>query len=339
MSTLPTEEAALDPTRPIIDPHLHLWDILAAPGQPQEPMRFLFRELLAMVQASGHAISHSVYVESHQMHRGDGPPELRSLGETEFANGIAAISASGQYGPARFAHRIVGTADLRLGERLRPVLEAHVAAAGERFAGIRMNTAFSEAGLFGYPCDPGLSGILLDPAFRAGARVLTDMGLSLDIWCVQGQLGEVAALADAVPDLTIVLDHVGTPETHGRWRDHEAAGFVAWSTKIGELARRDNVRVKLGGLGMDITRAISSTPGHATSAELAVRWRPAIETCIAAFSPTRAMFESNFPPDHATASYGATWNAFKIIARQYSEDDQDRLFRCTAAETYRIALD
>jgi predicted TIM-barrel fold metal-dependent hydrolase len=333
-----TDEAALDPDRPIIDPHLHLWDILAAPGLPQQPMRFLFRELLAMVEASGHAISHSVYVESHQMHRRDGPVELRSLGETEFANGIAAMSASGNYGPARYAHRIVGTADLRLGDRVGPVLGAHVAAAGERFAGIRMNTAFSEAGLFGSPCDPALHGVLLDPALKAGARVLAKMGLSLDVWCVQDQLGEVAALADAVPDLVIVLDHVGTPERHGHWLGREAEGFADWAAKIGELARRPNMRVKLGGLGMDVTRTIAGTTGSASGAQLARQWRPAIDTCIAAFTPARAMFESNFPPDRGAGSYGATWNAFKIIARGYSETEQDQLFRRTAADTYRIAI-
>jgi predicted TIM-barrel fold metal-dependent hydrolase len=291
-----------------------------------------------MVAASGHAISHSVYVESHMMHRCDGPAELRSLGETEFANGIAAMSASGNYGPARIAHRIVGTADLRLGDQVKPVLEAHVAAAGERFAGIRMDTAFSEAGLFGFPGDPGRRSTLRDHAFRTGARVLADMGLSLDVWCVQGQLNDVIALADAVPTLTIVLDHVGTPETHGQWRGREAEGFADWASKIGELARRPNVRVKLGGLGMDITRSIPSTPGRASGEALAAHWRPAIETCIAAFSPERAMFESNFPPDQAAGSYGATWNAFKIIAKDYSETEQDQLFRRTAAETYRIAI-
>ncbi len=51
------------------------------------------------------------------------------------------------------------------------------------------------------------------------------------------------------------------------------------------------------------------------------------------------MFESNFPPDKAAGSYGATWNAFKIIAEGHTEADKDRLFRRTAAETYRITSD
>jgi L-fuconolactonase len=331
-------ETALEPDRPIIDPHLHLWEILPLPGLPQEPQRFLFPDLLATVQGSGHNVTHSVFVECHQMYRHDGPDELRSLGETEFANGIAAMSASGNYGTARFAHRIVANVDLRLGDFVEPVLEAHRAAAHERFVGIRMNTAFGEAGLFGGPCDPALRHILRDPAFVAGARVLAAMGHVLDVWCLQNQLDDLAALADAVPELAIVLDHAGTPETHGTWRGREAEGFADWARKIDELAHRPNVLVKLGGLGMDVTGSIGSATGLATGTELAALWRPVIETCIDAFSPARAMFESNFPPDKAAGSYGATWNAFKIIAENHPEPDKDRLFRGTAAKTYRIEL-
>jgi predicted TIM-barrel fold metal-dependent hydrolase len=332
------EEAPLDPELPIIDPHLHLWDIQAAPGVPQEPQRFLLPELLDTLAASGHNITHSVFVECHQMYRADGPEELRPLGETEFANGIAAMSASGGYGPCRVAHRIVGSADLRLGERVRPVLEAHLATAGERFRGIRMPLAYSEAGLFGFPCDPATRHMLIDSAFIAGAGVLSEMGLSLDVWCLHTQIDELIALADALPDLVIILDHVGTPESQGIWVGREAEAHADWAGRIAELAKRPNVRVKLGGLGMNLTQTIPTGIGSSSSGTLAERWRPYIETCLAAFTPARAMFESNFPPDKAASSYGAVWNAFKIIARAYSDAEKDRLFRRTAAETYQITL-
>lgn len=325
-----SEEVALEPERPIIDPHLHFWDILPAPGAPQAPQRFLFPECLAMVAAAGHNVMHTVFVECRQMYRLDATPDLRCVGETEFVTGIAAMSASGNYGPARYAHRIVGSADLTLGARVRPVLESHLAVAGERFRGIRMGLAYSKDGLFGFPCDPATRGIMLRPEFREGARVLAELDLSLDVWCVHSQLPELIALADALPDLIIVLDHVGTPL--GR----EAEVRAEWAGAIAELARRPNVRVKLGGMGMDLSGAISAETGTGRSEVLAEQWRPLVETCIAAFGPTRAMFESNFPPDKAAGSYGATWNAFKIIARDYSEDEKDRLFRGTAARTYRI---
>jgi L-fuconolactonase len=332
------EEPPLEPQRPIIDPHLHLWEILPAPGALQAPQRFLLPETLETIAASGHNITHTVFVECHAMYRQDGPPELASLGETEFANGVAAMSASGRYGPCRVAHRIVGGGDLLLGAAVAPVLEAHVARAGDRFRGIRCNTAFSEAGLFGFPCDPRARQAMAQPQFHEGARVLAAMGLSLDVWCVHTQLDELSALAAAAPDLTIILDHVGTPESQGAYAGRAAEARDEWASKLAELARRPNVMVKLGGLGMDLSAPIAGAVGPASSEALAARWRPYVETCIEAFTPQRCMFESNFPPDKAAGSYGATWNAFKRIAQGCSDDEQDRLFRRTAAAAYRIAI-
>jgi len=151
MTVATDEEQALDPARPIIDPHLHLWEIAAAPGAMQVPQRFLLPDLLETIGRSGHHITHTVFVECRAMYRREGPPELAPVGETEFANGIAAMSASGGYGPCRVAHRIVGSADSSLGAGIAPVLEAHRSSAGERFRGVRFRTAFSEAGMFGSP--------------------------------------------------------------------------------------------------------------------------------------------------------------------------------------------
>jgi predicted TIM-barrel fold metal-dependent hydrolase len=331
------EEEALEPARPIVDPHLHLWEILPVPGQPQAPQRFLFDECRAMLDDCGHNVTHTVYVETHMMHRLDGPPEMAPVGETEFANGIAAMSASGRYGSRRIAHRIVATADLRIGDRLEAVLDAHQATAGERFCGIRMATAWSEAGMFGFPPDPAGRHIMRDPGYVAGARTLARRGLSLDVWCLHSQLDEVIALADAVPDLVIVLDHCGTPEVAGRWAGKREEVLREWETAVRELARRPNVVAKLGGLGMPIDRSLGERIENAPSAVLAERWRPVIEPLIAAFGAGRAMFESNFPPDRDAGTYRATWNAFKRIASGASEAEKDALFSATASRVYRIA--
>jgi L-fuconolactonase len=335
---MPAEEPALDPERPIIDPHLHLWDIAAGGRAHQEPQAFLLPDALAMLAGSGHNVTHTVFLECNAMYRQDGPENMRVIGETEFANGVAAMCASGRYGPCRIAHRIVGHADLSQGDAVRPVLDAHLARAGERFRGVRGRTAYSDAPMFGMPCPPSRQGMTRSPAFRAGAAVLAEMGLSLDVWCVHTQLGELIEFADALPDLAIVLDHIGTPESQGNWAGREAEAHAEWAAGIAELARRPNVFIKLGGMGMDFSRPVPVEPGTAHSQELADRWRPYVETCIAAFSPQRAMFESNFPPDKAAGTYGATWNAFKRIASSYSDDEKDALFRGTAARFYRIEL-
>ena len=327
-----TEEPALDPGRTIIDPHLHHWEIFAHSGQ--QPQRFLFDEARAEIAASGHAVTCSVYVECGQMYRPDGPMELRSLGETEFATGVAAMAASGAYGPCRLAHRIVGAIDLTV-PNAASVIEAHQRIAGARFRGIRTNTAFSEGGLFGFPCDPALRDLVGSALFRAGAAELAARDLSLDVWCLDSQLASVATLADMLPDMAIVLDHCATPDPAGPADAGER--LALWAGRLRDVAQRPNVHIKIGGLGMDVTGPLAPRSGPASSAELAERWRPLVETCIDIFTPARAMFESNFPPDNSTATYGATWNAFKRLSAGLSEDEQDALFRGTAARVYRIS--
>ncbi len=327
------EEAPLDPDRAIVDPHLHLWEIVADPLGMRTPQRFLVQEAAEAVARSGHKVTHTIHVECHAMHRADGPLAMRPVGETEYANGQAAMSASGAYGPTRFAHRIVGTANLLLGANVEPVLEAHVAAGGGRFRGVRMGTAWRAKGMFGMAADPAGAGILTRPEFREGAAVLARMDLSLDVWCFHRQLPELIALADALPGLALVLDHVGTPE------DGSAEARTEWAASIRELARRPNVHIKLGGLGMDVDHGIGHAFRGAHSEVLAREWKPLIETCIEAFTPARAMFESNFPPDNSTATYGATWNAFKRIAAGCTADEKHDLFRGAAARVYRIDLE
>src|ERR1700742_102568 len=95
-------EEALEPHLPIIDSHHHLWD--------RPDIHYLLPEYLA--EFGGHNIRASVYIESRSMYRNDGPDLLQSVGEVEFANGVAAMSASGNYGEARICAGIVGYADL-----------------------------------------------------------------------------------------------------------------------------------------------------------------------------------------------------------------------------------
>jgi hypothetical protein len=109
----PLDEAPLDPTLPIVDPHHHLWD---HPGS-----RFLLPELLA-VTGSGHNITKTVFIACGSMYRADGPVAIKPVGETEFVNGTAAMSASGHYGPSRLCSGIVGHADPRFGDAVARVL-------------------------------------------------------------------------------------------------------------------------------------------------------------------------------------------------------------------------
>lgn len=329
------EERPIDAERVIVDPHHHLWDFAPIPGIAQLPKPFLLPDMLGVIRDAGHRVARTVYIECHAMYRSEGPEELRSIGETEFANGMAAMSASGRYGDCRIAAAIVANANLRLGERVVPVLEAQIAAGNGRLKGIRTPTAYAKTALFGRPADPALRAIMRDGAFRQGVRALGRFGLTLDVWCLHTQLEELAGLASACSETLIILDHLGTPLFASSQPEREAEAAAGWRRGIAELARRPNVRMKLGGLGMNPSVPMGGARGSAHSSELAARWRPYIEPAIEAFGPQRCMFESNFPADSA-CSYGALWNAFKLITAAYSEHEKTRLFRGTAEEVYRL---
>src|SRR3954467_12970839 len=323
-------EDILDPTRPIVDPHHHLWD---RGGQ-----RYLIEEFLAAL-ASGHNVIATVYVEARSMYRAGGPEALRPVGEVEFANGAAAMSASGGYGPAAICAGIVGHVNLLLGEGARPVPGAGIAAGQGRFRGIRHSSAWDADAEVGgmYALRP--KGLLLDPTFRKGFACLAPLGLSFDAWLFHPQIGELTDLARAFPDTKIVLDHCGGPIGVGSYATRRDEIFSSWKASIQEIARCPNVVVKLGGLAMRLLGYdFHERPLPPSSEEAAAAWRPYIETCIEAFGPERSMFESNFPPDKGQCSYHVIFNAFKRIAAPYSEAEKTALFSKTAAQVYKLQL-
>jgi len=321
-------EDILEPGLPIIDPHHHLYD------RPR--YTYLFPELLADV-GSGHNIRATLYEQAGSMYRSDGPEELKSLGETEFVCGIAAMSASGNYGPTRCIAGVVGYVDLRLGSRAKGVLERHIAISDGRIRGIRNGATWSDDPVlkgFGGATGPGL---YRDKNFREGLAALVALDLTFDAWVFQTQLVDVVDLAHAFPQARIVLNHVGGPVAIGPYAGKRDEAFAAWRAKIQEVASFPNTYVKLGGLGMKmIGFDFFEKPEPPSSQDLEKAWRPYIETCIAAFGPQRSMFESNFPVDKGTCSYQVLWNAFKRTAAGHSADEKTALFSGAAKKAYRL---
>ncbi|WP_226382234.1 amidohydrolase family protein [Falsiroseomonas ponticola] len=322
-------EEILDPARPIVDPHHHLWD--------RHDETYLLPDLLRDT-GSGHDIRATVFIQCASMYRPDGPEALKPLGETEFVNGIAAAAASGTYGRTLACAGIVGFADLLLGDAVAPVLEAHVAIAGARFRGVRNRTAW-------HP-DPGVRsnlitpppGPLAEPAFAAGARRLAALGLTLDVWAYHTQLGDVLALAKAVPEVTVVVNHIGGALGVGPFAGRRAEVFAPWREAMRALAALPNLRVKIGGLAMEVTGYdFHHHPLPPASRHLAEAWKPWVETVIELFGARRCMFESNFPVDKGMAGYVAVWNAFKRLAAGAGEAEKDALFAGTAIRTYQLA--
>jgi L-fuconolactonase len=322
-------EAALEPGLPIIDPHHHAWN--------DKRGRYLLEDLVEDI-GSGHNIVATVFVQSGPtMYRAGGPEEMKGVGEVEFANGIAAMSASGLFGRTRLCAGIVGFADLQLGDRVRPVLEAQVAAGNGRLRGIRRNIPYDPSNEGSFP--PQVPHLALDPQFRAGLAHLRPLGLSFDVWMFHPQLPELADLLRAFPDTQMVLNHVGGVLGEGPYAGKRDEVFKVWSANIRELAQFPNLTVKLGGLGMSRCGwDFHLREAPPASQELAEAWRPYIEFCIGAFGVERCMMESNFPVDKISTGYGVLWNALKRITRDCSASEKAALYHDTAARVYRLGV-
>ena len=329
-----TEEDALEPDLPIIDPHHHLWD---HPNSPHVEPRYLLDEMLKDTD-SGHNIVATVFIECGAMFRQDGPEHMRCVGETEFVNGIAAMSASGRYGPTRIAKGIVGTAPLRQGDKpSAEALEAQVAAGNGRFRGVRVGATWDASPeVENHRTEPP-QGMYLDPTFRAGFQHLAKHNMTFEAWCYHPQIPELVDLAKAFPDTTIILDHFGGPIGVGPYAGREDEVFEAWRANIGPLAECPNVMAKLGGLVMVVNGfGWQNMPKPPSSLELMERTRRYYEHTIGLFGVERCMFESNFPVDKVAGSYSVLWNSFKRLTANYSDAEKAALYHDTAARVYRL---
>ena len=325
-----TQEPTLEPELPICDPHHHFWDL-----RPQSTpyQRYLLHELNGDIY-SGHNVRSTVFLEARSMYRSGGPAELRPVGEVEFVQGLAAASASGVYGPARAAAAIIGHADLKLAGNVAPVLEALQAASPNRFRGIRHNVTWNP--------DPDwdnreTEGILANADFLEGAKVLSQRGLCLDLMQSFPQLPEIADFARAVPDLPVIVNHIGGVSRVGIYANKDDEIIPHWREGIAAVAACPNVTMKLGGMGMPrFGYGWHSRGVPIGSEELAEAMAPWMNHCIEQFGPDRCMFESNFPPDKVSFSYNVMYNAFKILSKDYSDTERAAMFHDTAARVYGI---
>ena len=334
MTTTVAAEEVIEPALPIIDPHHHLWD--------RQGNRYLLDEMLADTgQADAHGARHNVrstvFVECASMYRASGPEPLRPVGETEFVNGVAAMSASGGYGDTRVAAGIVSFADLRLGAAVREVLQAHIDAARGRFRGIRHAAGWHASELIRNSHSNPSENLLLDRRFREGFAELAPLGLSFDAWLFHAQIPELTDLARAFPDTTIVLDHFGGPLGIGPYAGQADAVYADWKRDIDALARCPNVVAKLGGLAMPVNGFDwHKRAPRPTSQQLADATARYYLHTIERFGPERCMFESNFPVDKVSCSYLVLWNSFKRLAAGFSPSEKAALFYDTAARVYRL---
>jgi predicted TIM-barrel fold metal-dependent hydrolase len=320
-------EAILEPDLPIIDPHHHLWKA--------RPDQYLLDDLMEDLR-SGHNVLATVFIQCGSEYRKEGPPEMAPVGETEFVAAAAAESESGRYGPIRACAGIVGHADCRLGDGIVPVLEAHIAAGGGRFKGIRHSGTY-DAGIAPTAPPGAPPGLYRDAVFRTGFGHLHALGLTFEAWLYHPQLHDLLDLLRACPDQKVVLNHFGGPLGVGPYQGKQAEVFAQWRAFMIELSECPNLFLKLGGLAMNVNGfGFHQEVLPPSSGELARAWRPFVETAIEAFGVDRCMFESNFPVDKGMCSYPSVWNAFKRLASGCSEAEKAALFHGTAARFYEL---
>lgn len=320
-------EDIVDPQRRIVDPHHHFF--VASTDFPHYELADL------RADTASHNVEQTVYLQCWEGYRSDGPEELRVVGETEWVDGIA--HAARKQADAVQIGAIMGTAELRLGAAVRPVLEAH-RAASPLFRGIRQAAAWDADDTIMSMPGLGDAALYADADFRAGAAVLDDMGLVLDTYHYHHQNPHLTALAQAFPGLSIVLDHLGTPLGVGPYAGRRDEIFREWARGIAEVARCPNVTMKLGGLAMPWNGfGYDDAERPPSSDELVAAQARYYEYAIEQFGPERCMFESNFPVDKCALSYDVLWNAFKKMVSAYSETEQDAMFRGTATRVYALS--
>ena len=327
-------EETLDPSFPIIDPHHHLWDFRADGVSP----RYLMNEFQTDLSA-GHNIVATVFIECGAMYKTDGPKALRSVGEMEFANGIAAMSASGMYGATRVGAGLVGNADLCLGEAVGEVLDALAVAGGGRFRGIRDQANWEADERIRNGRFVNGPHAYMDPDFRVGFSELEKRDLSFEAWCFHTQITELTDLAQEFPNTRIVLNHFGGPLGVGPYAGRQDEVFEIWKGDVAKLAGCPNVYAKLGGINMDINgfgwEGQDRPPESSTLMDATRRF---YDHTISCFGVSRCMFESNFPVDKLSCSYNTLWNSFKRMTEEYSADERTALFHDTANKFYRLGL-
>lgn len=316
------EEEVIDPSRPIVDPHHHLWPAGGA-------LPYGLAELHGDT-SSGHNITKTVFIECGASYATDAPAHLAPVGETAF------VAAESKRDPSHLISGIIAHADLRRSD-VPAILDAHEKAGGGLFRGIR--DALSRADHPEILAIPGHApkDLYKDADFRRGVALLGERGLTYDSWHYHYQNQEFLELARAVPGTTMVLDHFGTPLGVGPYAAQREEIFAQWKVDIADIAQCSNVVAKLGGLAMpDNGFGWHEADRPPTSDEFLTMQRRYFEHTIECFGPDRCMFESNFPVDRFSLSYTVVWNAFKKLVASFSEAEKDAMFRGTATRVYRL---
>ena len=160
----------------------------------------------------------------------------------------------------------------------------------------------------------------LRPDFIEGVRTLAQFDLSFDICTDWSRMANVVAFASAVPEVPLVLDHIGKPPI-------AAGALEPWATHIRALARLPNVHCKISGV------ATEADHSQWTEAQL----RPYIEVAVEAFGFDRIMFGGDWPVALLAVEYRRWVAILETLFATASKSQQDQFWRGNAARFYRLA--
>lgn len=361
------EEEAFEPELQILDSHHHLWDprihpkgwaihhmllnffYFLKPRMTEEFLRdysehgvpsganygprlsvvvpYMGPELLADIHGvygKGHQVVGTVYVQSKWVDPDAEPECMAPVSEVDMVEEVHKEYPELCWG-------MVAGADLRLGAEVEPALEAY--SKKPLVKAVRCNLAHSADTAVENAADADVAS---DAKFREGFALLSKYDLIYETWIYHEQIKGVASLAKAFPKTTIVVAHVGGPIGVGGFEREKT--LEEWRKLVKELAKQQNVMMKLGGLGMAYCGfGFDHEKKPPTSDQLAAGWAPYINHCIDVFGVDRCMMESNFPSDKLTCTYTVLFNALKKIVRDRPMADKKKLFELNARRIYKLA--
>jgi predicted TIM-barrel fold metal-dependent hydrolase len=297
---------------PIIDAHIHLWDlgmdrhpwlrptggaIQALGGLDAIRRNYLVEDYLRDVARQD--VVASVHIEAAWDRADDPLAEIEWLETLDKSSGVAA--------------RYIGFADLTA-----PDAAAALARLSEvkRCVGVRQMLSW-------HPTEPAKCfaprrGIADEPEFRRGVALLADHDQLLELMLYPYQAEEVARLAHDFPDQTFIINHCGSPI------DRDREGMARWRAGLRALGSAPNVQIKISAL-----TAYDPSPTPESLREVALH-------CIESFGVDRSMFGSDFPVGRLWTSFDAIFDGFKAVVRDFSTAEHSALFHDNAQRVYRM---
>ncbi|MGA0569024.1 amidohydrolase family protein [Rathayibacter sp. KR2-224] len=264
------------PRSPLVDAHVHVWNPARLSYPWLRGFERLDRPFLPNdIDRAGGATTRHVFVQA-------GCRVEQASEEVRWVTGMT------DAWPELAA--IVADADLRSGSGLESHLDALVAL-GERDARLRRVRVAGIRHLLQDEPDELLNDSGSTSALLDGLRVLAERAMTFDVCVRHRQLDTVIDVLERVPELNVVLDHLGKPPVDDGI--HSTAGH-AWARAIDRLALLPRAHVKLSGLAAEASSS-QALDDHA---------HEFLAHALRAFAPQRSMIGSDWPVSALTGAGG-----------------------------------